>query len=166
MGMGRTKVRVELHAYLDEIEPRVKARNTNELKRRCQRSGFDPCFTSSPWASFIQSSASHSQASLSAGLLACSAFCRHSSAWRRNLSESIFGITLPEKPRVVTPDHFDNPGLGRIFGLGVRRFNFEPNAGQQRHHCTPGIAPPKPARETTSKVGGPGHDQRARGRFN
>src|ERR1700741_2199987 len=117
--MSRTKVRVELHAYLVEIDrtPGSRPRNTNELKPRCQRSGFDPCFTSSPWASFIQSSASHSQASLSAGLLACSAFCRHSSAWRRNLSESIFGIPLHENPRVVTPDHFDNPGLGRIFGL-------------------------------------------------
>jgi hypothetical protein len=164
--MSRTKVRVELHAYLDEIEPRVKARNTNELKRRCQRSGFDPCFTSPPWASFIQSSASHSQASLSAGLLACSAFCRHSSAWRRNLSESISGITLPEKPRVVTPNHFDNSGAREDIWLeGCDALTLNRTRDCRDITTLPGCAP-KPARETTSKDGGPGHDQRARGRFN
>jgi hypothetical protein len=48
----------------------------------------------------------------------------------------------------------------------MRRLGFEPNSGQQRHHYTPGIAPPTLTRETTSKVGGPDASPLARGRFN
>jgi hypothetical protein len=57
-----------------------------------QGSCFDSRFGASPLASFIQSSASRSQASLSLGFVVCSAFRRHSSASRRNLSPSMSGI--------------------------------------------------------------------------